>query len=246
MRRILRHRPSPALVVACLALTIALGGTSYAAVTLPRNSVGTAQLKTNAVNSAKVKNRSLRAIDFRRGQLPRGARGPQGLTGTTGATGATGAAGAKGDKGDPGPFPDGDIPVGKTIRGTWAVGGEVTGGSFGLDQISFGFRMPSAPTARYINAGAVPPAQCPGTLAEPQAAPGNVCVYEAFVANSTDRGVFGPHTSGGLFGDTSPYGTGVYARATATGQVLAFGTWAATSAASPAPATASATSGVSD
>ena len=42
MRRILRHRSSPALVVACLALTIALGGTSYAAVTLPRNSVGTA------------------------------------------------------------------------------------------------------------------------------------------------------------------------------------------------------------
>jgi len=105
MRRILRHRPSPALVVACLALTIALGGTSYAAVTLPRNSVGTAQLKTNAVNSAKVKNRSLRAIDFRRGQLPRGARGLQGLpgaTGATGATGAAGAAGAKGDKGDPG------------------------------------------------------------------------------------------------------------------------------------------------
>ena len=66
MRRILRHRPSPALVVACLALTIALGGTSYAAVTLPRNSVGTPQLKRNAVNSAKVKNRSLLGIDFKR------------------------------------------------------------------------------------------------------------------------------------------------------------------------------------
>ena len=74
MRRILRHRPSPAMVVACLALTIALGGTSYAAVTLPRSSVGTAQLKRNAVTSVKVKNRSLLAIDFKRGQLPRGAR----------------------------------------------------------------------------------------------------------------------------------------------------------------------------
>ena len=51
MRRVLRHRPSPALVVACIALAIALGGTSYAAVTLPRNSVGTKQLKKNAVNS---------------------------------------------------------------------------------------------------------------------------------------------------------------------------------------------------
>jgi hypothetical protein len=108
MRRILRHRPSPALVIACIALTIALGGTSYAAITLPRNSVGTAQLKTNAVNSAKVKNRSLRAIDFRRGQLPRGARGPQGaqgiqgIQGTQGAQGAQGIQGLKGDKGDAG------------------------------------------------------------------------------------------------------------------------------------------------
>jgi hypothetical protein len=93
MRRILRHRPSPALVIACIALTIALGGTSYAAITLPRNSVGTAQLKTNAVNSAKVKNRSLRAIDFRRGQLPRGARGPQGAQGIQGIQGIQGPPG---------------------------------------------------------------------------------------------------------------------------------------------------------
>ncbi len=91
MRRILRHRPSPALVVACLALTIALGGTSYAAVTLPRNSVGTAQLKRNAVNSAKVKNFSLLRADFKRGQVPAGPRGPQGLQGSKGDTGPPGA-----------------------------------------------------------------------------------------------------------------------------------------------------------
>jgi len=37
------------MVVACLALTVALGGVSYAAAVLPKNSVGTAQLKKNAV-----------------------------------------------------------------------------------------------------------------------------------------------------------------------------------------------------
>jgi hypothetical protein len=99
MRRFLRHRPSPATVIACIALAVALGGTSYAAVSLPRGSVGSAQLKKNAVVSSKVKNRSLLAIDFKRGQLPRGARGPQGLPGATGATGATGAKGDKGDTG---------------------------------------------------------------------------------------------------------------------------------------------------
>ena len=40
--------------VGLLALLIALGGTSYAAAKLPRNSVGSAQLKRNAVTSVKV------------------------------------------------------------------------------------------------------------------------------------------------------------------------------------------------
>ena len=45
-----RLRPSPAMVVACLALFVALAGTSVAAVSqlVPRNSVGTAQLRDNA------------------------------------------------------------------------------------------------------------------------------------------------------------------------------------------------------
>ena len=68
--------PSPALVVACLALAISLSGTGYAVSTaLPRNSVGTLQLKNNSVNSAKVKNASLRAADFAPGQIPAGPAG---------------------------------------------------------------------------------------------------------------------------------------------------------------------------
>ena len=66
--RLLRHRPSPAIVIACAALLIALGGVSYAATALPRNSVGTAQLRNNAVVSSKVKNHSLLRADFKSGQ----------------------------------------------------------------------------------------------------------------------------------------------------------------------------------
>jgi len=92
MRKLLR-RPSPAMVVACLALLVALGGTSIAAVNqlVPRNSVGTAQLRNNAVSTAKlrnsavtgakVRNRSLRRADFAPGQLPAGPTGPQGPAG---------------------------------------------------------------------------------------------------------------------------------------------------------------------
>lgn len=81
MHRILRHRPSPAMVVACIALIVALGGTSYAALNLPRNSVGTKQLRPNAVTSGKVRNGSLTSKDFRRSSLPRGPRGPAGPKG---------------------------------------------------------------------------------------------------------------------------------------------------------------------
>jgi hypothetical protein len=94
--------PSPALVVACIALGISLSGVGYAATVLPRNSVGTAQLKANAVVSGKVKNRSLRAADFAAGQLPRGPAGPAGPTGPQGPAGAQGPAGPRGLQGLPG------------------------------------------------------------------------------------------------------------------------------------------------
>jgi hypothetical protein len=65
------------MVVACVALTIALGGTGYAATVLPRNSVGTAQ----------VKNFSLLRQDFKQGQLQPGSRGPAGPSGPAGPAG---------------------------------------------------------------------------------------------------------------------------------------------------------------
>ncbi len=49
-----RRMPSPALVVASLALAVALGGTTYAATALPKNSVGAKQLKSGAVSTVKL------------------------------------------------------------------------------------------------------------------------------------------------------------------------------------------------
>ena len=108
MTWIFRRRPSPAMIVACLALLASLGGTSIAAVSqlVPRNSVGTAQLRdgavtnvkvrSNAITSAKVQNRSLLRGDFAPGQLPAGPTGPQGPTGLAGAAGPAGPAGVIG------------------------------------------------------------------------------------------------------------------------------------------------------
>ena len=98
MSQLLRRRPSPALVIASLALVFALTGTGIAAVTaLPRNSVGTRQLRNNAVVSSKVRNHSLLARDFRRGQLPRGPVGPVGPAGPQGPAGPAGPPGPAGN-----------------------------------------------------------------------------------------------------------------------------------------------------
>jgi len=84
-----------ALVVAVLGSTPL--GEAARDIVIPRNSVGAPQLKKNAVTTAKVKNRSLLAIDFKAGQVPPGP------TGERGAPGPQGPPGPKGDSGPVGP-----------------------------------------------------------------------------------------------------------------------------------------------
>ena len=96
------RRPSPAMLVALLALFAALGGSSYAALQLPRGSVGTQQLRNGAVTSPKVKNNSLLVRDFRASQRSL-LRGPRGVQGPQGARGPEGERGLRGEVGPPGP-----------------------------------------------------------------------------------------------------------------------------------------------
>ena len=103
MMQSIRRNLSFANVISMLALTIALGGTSYAAIKLPSNSVGSKQIKAKAVKNSdlaassvttdKVKDGSLLTTDFAANQLP---AGPKGTTGATGLTGAPGPAGVIG------------------------------------------------------------------------------------------------------------------------------------------------------
>jgi hypothetical protein len=95
--------PAPGTIVAVVALLVALGGTAYASGVLPANSVGTLQLRANAVVSSKVKDGSLVAADFRPGSLPRGEAGPQGPAGAPGPAGPAGPQGAAGAGGGRGP-----------------------------------------------------------------------------------------------------------------------------------------------
>jgi hypothetical protein len=123
MKGILRRlRPSPAMVVACTALVFAMTGAGYAAGMLGPNTVGTKQLKKNAVISSKVKNGSLLRADFKSGQIPAGPRGPQGPQGPQGIQGAQGAQGIQGIQGPQGILAEAVVaaPVGTTPGGATA------------------------------------------------------------------------------------------------------------------------------
>ncbi len=90
MPRRLRDHLSFSNVIAMLALFIALGGTSYAALNLPRNSVGATQIRAGAVGSSEVRDRSIALKDVSRSARNslRGATGPQGPQGSAGAPAA--------------------------------------------------------------------------------------------------------------------------------------------------------------
>jgi hypothetical protein len=84
---------SYANVAATLSLVVVLtGGVAMASGGLQPNSVGTRQLKNNAVVGKKVKDGSLSTADFAAGQLPAGPPGPKGNTGDPGNPGANAAA----------------------------------------------------------------------------------------------------------------------------------------------------------
>ena len=89
MRRFL-HRPSPAMVVALIALIVASSGSAIA----DGASAVIAKLKNNSVTSATVKNGSLKVIDFNKKEAAK-------LKGKAGVTGAAGAAGPQGPAGTP-------------------------------------------------------------------------------------------------------------------------------------------------
>ncbi len=76
-------------VVATLALFVALGGTSYAVVSLPRDSVGHRQVRAGAVRSSEVKDGSLRTSDLS-SQARTSLRGVKGNPGPAGPQGVPG------------------------------------------------------------------------------------------------------------------------------------------------------------
>jgi hypothetical protein len=150
-----------------------------------------------------------------------GPLGPKGDPGALGPKGDPGALGPKGDAGPPGPFPSGPLPSGTTIRGNYDIDYVASAkGQFGAAALSYGFQMAKTLTLNEVLMGNPTPPQCAGgTLASPQAAPGNICLFSA-----------GAFNRGGLFTNqsSSPFGEALELEANGAGRTYDFGTWAAT------------------
>lgn len=204
------------MLVALAALFVALGGSSYAALALPKNSVGKAQLKKNSVTSVKVKRGSLLTSDFKASQRKK-LRGRQGKQGVQGVQGVTGAAGT---------FPDGALPSGKTIRGAYSLYGSNSNPVLST-ALSFGFRLANPPSSFFIGLNDTPPAGCPGTAANPEAQTGYLCIYEAAVLNRGASRIFAP--GGGGVQGAGREGAIVEINGDGDPTVFSYGTWAVTS-----------------
>ena len=203
MNQLRRLRPSPAMVVACIALTVALGGTSYATIKLPKNSIGAKQLKksavtrpkikSNAVNGAKVADNALTGADVNEATL--------GIVPS--ATSASNAANADTlDSLDSTALLTQTLRAGETEVGSFSSTAPASG--FGDATIVFRPRLPAdIPVANaHRLASGSSSAACPGIG---QAARGHLCAYEAFNNGmSSFHGFLDPQ--GGSFGVRS-YGT---------------------------------------
>ena len=154
---------------------------------------------------------------------PAGSTGPAGTPGDTGPMGPTGPAGAAGSI-----VPT--LPSGHTLRGTF--GGFVTAAGAGsclATTQTFAASLSSTSVAHFIPMSGTPPAACPGTVTEPEAQPGHLCVYEASQANRGAPIIYDTALLGGFAsGVAGKYGFTIYFSALGAGFESSYGTYAVT------------------
>jgi hypothetical protein len=181
--------PSPALAISVLALFVALGGTGYAAMRLPRDSVGTIQLQNNSIIAPKIRNGTIVGKKIKNGAVTAGKINPKGLTvpnathasiavsaqsaaiATTATSAGTATIAAS----------PGALASGRAETGVYDV--EFTGASGGA-AISFPFPLaPPATHVEWLAPGAAPDTGCPGSAATPEASRGFLCLYASAQTN---------------------------------------------------------------
>jgi hypothetical protein len=210
------RQPGPAFFVAVLALIVALGGTSYATIT-----VTGAQIRDGSITTRDIRNGTLRAEDF----------GRQLLAGRQVGTSEQGHARPAGRRPQPAParavgapLTFDTLPSGQILAGVFDVrGNAVQAGDTFRTTLPFGHKLPAHPTAVRLlaNPGFTTP-DCQGSGGDPEPAPGVLCIYVDGTGNQPDVRI----NFAGSNNVVQLTGTGLAVRATRPGGLYAFGGWA--------------------
>lgn len=150
------------------------------------------------------------------------------------AIGLVGPQGLADPAGPPGP-PSDTLATNQTVRGVFSIAQDSAPYTDLLAPISFGLRVfgpgeNGGPRPVYVALGEQR-AECPGHSFAPEAAPGYLCVYEAYRANVDFVAICEPHRFTINFPEScnvDPHGALVVAIPSSAGKVWLAGAWAAT------------------
>jgi len=190
------------LIVAVVALVFAMLGGAYAATASKRHHKKAGGAVVLAKKFSKKFSKAYSKAFSKRFAVA-GPAGPQGPKGDNGSNGAVGAQGPKGDTGATGPQgPQGEQGPEGAEGSPWTMGGTLPSGSTetgawlldeeGLAAVSFAIPLSDAtvayldegsgffsngPHVHILEEGEGETTECPGTVSEPAAASGELCVY---------------------------------------------------------------------
>ena len=213
----MRRHLSYANVMATIAVFIALGGSSYAAVKLTRNSVGERHIRAGAVGTSELRDgsvrlRDLRAADVRtlRGASTAGPAGPAGPTGPSGAAGPQGATGRSALE---------PLRSGETMTGAYLIDEHATAAAQDW-RVAVPFPVSAPADVVDIQVDGVTGGEtCTGSVSAPTAPPGALCIYREMTVNGTMAAGRGDRPRTGFIVELISAGVG---------DAFAEGTWAYT------------------
>lgn len=178
--------PSPAMCVALVALFVAGSGSAYAAKQLAKNSVGTPQIQKGAVTAPKIAKKAIDSAKIKDGSVAL----------------ADLASGARTKP----------LRKGEMLTGVLGADLETPGAADFVMPVSFSIPASSAPTS--YDPGSSP--NCTGSIANPTAPAGVVCVYAGSASNDL---IVSP-------GPAPKHGFTVGWNATEAGDTFLYGSWA--------------------
>jgi hypothetical protein len=250
MSRILRRRPSPGFVIACIALFVSMGGVSYGLATgsvdsreIKNNTVRSRDIRNNQVTTRDLRNNSARGRDIRNNTLTGTDINEGSLGEVPNATNADNATNLGGAAANAYRRYDAAVPSGRTITGAFGDIGAPSGNNGGAGNtnvqtfqrqaVSFPVEISSDLTDALVNfapsaAGGDDDATCTGTAAKPTAPAGKVCLYPTGNYAGATNGTGVGRVVRGTSGASSRFGFQVESNGTA-GNFSGFtGVWAYT------------------